>query len=214
MVPMSWDQLPSTYDAVAEVYEATFVDELADKPEDRALLQDFADGTTGPLLDLGCGPGQVGSFVRGPGRTVVGADVSPEMARLATRRLDAAVVADMRSLPFGAATFGGVVAFYSLIHLPLEELPLAMAEIYRVLRSGGRALLSAHEGEGVFEQQGFLGEAVPFVATLLGLEDLTAATRTAGLRVTTARRRDPYASEHKTVRLYMQAERPGVADPT
>jgi len=208
MVGVIWDRLPSSYDAVASEYEATFLDELDGKPQDRAMLRDFIDATTDPIADLGCGPGQVGRFVRSRGRTVVGVDVSAEMARLASRHLDGALVSDLRHLPFAGASLGGVVAFYSLIHLPREELRVALAEIYRVLRPGGRLLLSAHEGEGLIEQQEFLGHAVPFVATLFNLDELVDATEGSGLHLTMSVRREPLETEHQTGRLYIAAERP------
>jgi len=212
MVYVIWDRLPSSYDAVANQYEATFLDELDGKPQDQAMLRDFIEATTDPIADLGCGPGQIGRFVRNHGRTVVGVDISAEMAKLAARRLDAAVVSDIRRLPFVGASLGGVVAFYSLIHLRRDELDVALSEIHRVLRPGGRLLLSAHEGHGLVEQEEFLGHAVPFVATLFSLEELMTATRRSGLHLTMSRRREPLEAEHQTGRLYIAAERPSSAD--
>jgi SAM-dependent methyltransferase len=212
MVFVIWERLPSSYDAVAGEYEATFLDELDGKPQDQAMLRDFIETTTDPIADLGCGPGQVGRFVRSHGRTVVGVDISAEMARLASRRLDGALVSDIRQLPFVGASLGGAVAFYSLIHLPREELGVALAEIHRVLRPGGRLLLSAHEGEGLVEQQEFLGQAVPFVATLFSLDELVDAIRRSGLRLTMSQRREPLEYEHQTGRLYIAAERPSSTD--
>jgi SAM-dependent methyltransferase len=205
---VNWDRLPSTYDTVARAYEDAFVDELDGKPEDQAMLRDFSASTTDPIADVGCGPGQIGRFVRSRGRTVLGVDISAAMAGLAAGRLDAALVSDVRRLPVRDASLGGVVAFYSLIHLPRAELGGALAEIHRVLRPGGRLLLSAHEGRGTHEQERFLGHAVPFVATLFTLDELVDAARTSGLRVTLSRRRDPHESEHQTGRLYLGAERP------
>src|SRR5665213_374770 len=211
MVYVIWDRLPSSYDAVANQYEATFLDELDGKPQDQAMLRDFIEATTDPIADLGCGPGQIGRFVRNHGRTVVGVDISAEMAKLAGRRLDAAVVSDIRRLPFVGASLGGVVAFYSLIHLRRDELDVALSEIHRVLRPGSRLLLSAHEGHGLVEQEEFLGHAVPFVATLFSLEELMTATRRSGLHLTMSRRREPLEAEHQTGRLYIAAERPSSA---
>jgi ubiquinone/menaquinone biosynthesis C-methylase UbiE len=211
MVCMVWERLPSSYDAVASEYEATFLDELDGKPQDQAMLRDFIESTSDPIADLGCGPGQVGRFVRSHGRTVVGVDISPEMARLASRRLDAALVSDIRQLPFVGASLGGVVAFYSLIHIPREDLDVALAEIHRVLRPGGQLLLSAHEGQGLVEQQDFLGHAVPFVATLFSLDELMDAIRRSGLHLTMSQRREPLESEHQTGRLYIAAESPSLA---
>ena len=100
------------------------------------------------------------------------------------------------------------MAFYSLIHLPREELGLALAEIHRVLRPGGRLLFSAHEGEGRVEQHEFLGHAVPFVATLFTLDELIDATQGTGLHLTMFLRRAPLETEHQTGRLYVAAEKP------
>ena len=212
MVCVIWERLPSSYDAVASEYEATFLDELDGKPLDQAMLRDFIEASTDPIADLGCGPGQVGRFVRSHGRTVVGVDISAEMAMLASRRLDGALVSDIRQLPFVRESLGGVVAFYSLIHLPREELGVALAEIHRVLRPGGRLLLSAHEGHGLVEQQEFLGHTVPFVATLFSLDELMDAARRSGLHLKMSQRREPLESEHQTGRLYIAAERPLSAD--
>ena len=208
MVFVIWERLPSSYDAVASEYEATFLDELDGKPQDQVMLRDFIEATTDPIADLGCGPGQVGRFVRSHGRTVVGVDISAEMARLASGRLDGALVSDIRQLPMAGSSLGGVVAFYSLIHLPREELGLALAEIHRVLRPGGRLLFSAHEGEGHVEQHEFLGHAVPFVATLFSFDELVDATQGSGLHLTMSLRREPLETEHQTGRLYVAAEKP------
>ena len=189
---MSWDSLRSTYDLVAAKYESRFVDELKDKPRDRELLESFARSVGDPIAEIGCGPGHIGAFVGHLERLdhrVVGVDLSPAMARLAMRRLDAAVVADMRSLPFAADTFGGLLAFYSLIHLRRAELEPVLRGFFRVLRPGGHVLFSAHEGEDELERGEFLGEQAPVVATLFSLDELVGASRRAGLDVLVAERR-------------------------
>ncbi len=99
---MAWEQLGSSYDTVAGAYEQRFLDELAGKPSDRELLTAFAATTTDPVVEIGSGPGQIGAFVRAQGRRIFGLDLSPEMASLASHRLDGALAADMRSLPFPA----------------------------------------------------------------------------------------------------------------
>jgi SAM-dependent methyltransferase len=203
---VAWEQLPSSYDAVAPRYETEFLEELRAKPRDRQLLAAFAEAADDPIVEVGCGPGQIGAFVREQGRRVFGLDLSPEMTRHAIGRLDGALVADMRSLPFASTRLGGLIAFYSLIHVRRPELGRTLQEFRRVLRPGGRLLFSAHEGRGEIEQDRFLDEPVPFVATLFELDELVDATTASGLDVTVAERRSPYASEH-TVRLYIEATR-------
>lgn len=206
--PVAWDFLPSSYDTVATKYASRFGDELDHKPRDRELLEALARSVGDPVADVGCGPGQIGAFVRQRGRRVIGIDLSPEMAKLATLRLDAALVADLRALPLGSESMGGLVAFYAVIHLGRSELGAAVGEFHRVLRPGGRVVLSAHEGTGVVELDEFLHEPVPFAATLFGLDELVGACRRSGLEVTVAERRQPYAIESETVRLYVEARKP------
>jgi len=205
---MAWDDLRCSYDRVAEKYEAQFLDELSGKWIDRQLLEAFADSVDDPVVDIGCGPGQVGAYLRRWGRRVVGVDLSVEMARLAGGRLDLAAAADLRLLPFRSGQLGGAVAFYSLIHLPREELGAALIEFRRVLRPGGRVLFSVHEGQATVEQDEFLGEPVPFIATLFELTELVAAAERAGFDIVSTQRRAPYPSEFPTVRLYVEASRP------
>jgi trans-aconitate methyltransferase len=48
--------------------------ELRAKPRDRELLAAFAPSVSGPVVEIGCGPGQIGAFVRQRGRKVFGLD--------------------------------------------------------------------------------------------------------------------------------------------
>jgi predicted TPR repeat methyltransferase len=63
------------------------------------------------VVDIGCGQDRSAPSCQ-HGRCVVGLDLSGAMAALAHARLDAAVVADLRRLPFGSGQLGGLVAFY------------------------------------------------------------------------------------------------------
>jgi ubiquinone/menaquinone biosynthesis C-methylase UbiE len=203
-----WNQLARSYDQVAARYQQEFQGELSAKPWDRDLLNAFCASVTDPVVDVGCGPGQVGVYARDRGRHTIGLDLSREMAHRAAAQLDGATVADMRALPVADASVGGLLAFYALIHVRRSELGATLREFRRVLKPGGRILLSAHQGDGEMASDDFLGAAVPFVATLYELDELIAAADGAGLVVAQAERRAPYPSEHPTVRLYLEAVRP------
>jgi SAM-dependent methyltransferase len=200
-------RLRFSYDLVAAKYEERFHDELQGKARDRELLASFAGSVGDPIVEIGCGPGHIGVFVRERGRRVVGLDLSHEMAKLASRRLDGAVTADMRALPLRTAAVGGILAFYSVIHLRRPELASVLQEFHRVLRPAGRLLLTAHEGQGEVGVAEFLGEPAPLSATLFELAELTDATKAAGFDIVHAERREPYPSEGQTVRLYVEGQR-------
>jgi SAM-dependent methyltransferase len=203
---VKFSDVPASYDTLARDYEARFVDELDGKPEDRRLLDEVAAVGDGPIAEIGCGPGHIGAYVRARSRRVVGIDLSREMAALARHRLDGVAVADMRALPLASASAAGVLAFYSVIHLPRADLPVALREFHRVLRPGGRLLLSAHEGDGEIELDEFIGRPVPMIATLFRVDELTDACDAAGFRVLHAGPREHYEGEI-TTRLYVLAVR-------
>ena len=74
----------------------------------------------------------------------VGMDLSPAVGRQAQRLTGCtAVVADVRSLPFAPASFDGVLSTSTLDHFAaLEDLHRSLRELRRVLRPGGRLVLT------------------------------------------------------------------------
>ena len=138
----------ASYDAVATDYAERFGDELAAKPLDRAMLAGFAElvrsAGASPVADIGCGTGRVTAHLHALGLAVSGIDLSPRMIAVARRshpglRFD---VGSMLALDLPDGALGGVLAWYSTIHLPDERLPEALAEISRVLAPRGYALLA------------------------------------------------------------------------
>ncbi|MEV8609753.1 class I SAM-dependent methyltransferase [Amycolatopsis sp. NPDC051373] len=143
----SWlSDIRASYDTVAPSYAAQLRDTLAGKPHLRSLLGLFAELTDGRVADIGCGPGWVTAHLRTLGVDAFGLDLSPAMiafARSAHTGVPFAV-GSMTDLPVPSGSLGGVLAFWSLIHIPDAVLPTVLTHFHRALRPGGVALVGFH----------------------------------------------------------------------
>lgn len=78
-------------------------------------------------------------------RRVVGIDLSPSVVAAASRRHPGleGTVADVRDMPFAGGSFDAAVSNSTLDHLhSAEEVTVALREIHRVLRPGGRLVVT------------------------------------------------------------------------
>lgn len=156
----------ASYDRVAEDYAERVRGELAAKPLERALLAVFAelvktDGL-GPVADVGCGTGRVTAHLHAEGVDIFGIDLSPGMLAVARRghpelRFE---VGSMLALDLPDSELGGVLAWYSTVHVPDDRLPDAFAEFHRVLAPGGHLLLGCQAGDDVLHLTEAAGRTV------------------------------------------------------
>ncbi|MFE0509314.1 class I SAM-dependent methyltransferase [Streptomyces sp. NPDC058964] len=144
----------SSYDTIAKEYTDRYPDHLADRPVDRAMITAFAElagrAAPAPVADLGSGPGFVTARLHDLGVPAFGVDVSPRMVALAREahphlRFH---IGSMTSLDLPDGTLSGIVALYSIIHVPDEHLPATFAEFHRTLVPGGHVLLGFQCGDG------------------------------------------------------------------
>ena len=136
--------LPSAglYDALVASLLEPFYERVAEE-----VVADYPQG--GTILEVGSGPGRLAVSLgrMAPGLVVTGVDISPEMVERAAHRAREAGLAgrvgfevgDVGALPFAERAFDGVVSTLSLHHWP--DPALGLAEIHRVLRPGGEALI-------------------------------------------------------------------------
>jgi SAM-dependent methyltransferase len=154
----------TSYDAVAVSYADQLRDALAGEPYLRATLALFADliraAGGGPVADVGCGPGHVTAYLHGLGVDAFGIDLSPVMIDVARRdhpdlRFQ---VGSMTDLDLAEASVAGLLAFWSLIHVPDDAVPTVFGHFRRALRPGGPLLLGFHVGdESRLKTQGYGG---------------------------------------------------------
>lgn len=120
-------------------------------PSDRHLVATWADQVEGPLLDAGCGPGHWSGYFSGRGIEVCGVDQVPAFIEHARATYPSASfeVGSLDALEAPAGTFGGALAWYSLIHHHPDSIRQPLSEIARVLRPGGKLLVGFFTGADV-----------------------------------------------------------------
>jgi SAM-dependent methyltransferase len=143
----------TSYDRVAVEYSQRYKDEMDDKPFDRECLDRLARevGALGPICDMGCGPGQIARYLHRQGVPTLGVDLSANMVAEA-QRLNPEIhfhQGNMLSLPAPNDSWGGIAAFYCIIHIPREQIIEALLEMNRMLKPGGTLLITFHIGTEV-----------------------------------------------------------------
>ncbi|SDW47069.1 Methyltransferase domain-containing protein [Amycolatopsis xylanica] len=137
--------MTNSYDTLAEAYSAVNETSLNNAYYERPAMLELAGDVTGRhILDAGCGSGPLFETLRDRGATVSGFDASAGMIDMARRRLGDE--ADLRvhdltdPLPYPDAAFDDVVSSLVLHYLRDWDAPLA--ELRRVLKPGGRLIVS------------------------------------------------------------------------
>ena len=175
------DQDPDRWDRHVDAYEAMF-EPLTDGFNRVAL------GLLGPLggvdlVDVGAGSGGAALAAAALGARVVAVDASPAMvARIAVRagvvgegRGPVAQLGDAGALPFPGGRFGAALSSFGVVLLP--DPARGMAELYRVLRPGGRVAIVTWTEPQRYEAAVRLREAVTAVCGAAPMGELPAQLR-------------------------------------
>ncbi|MFC3503893.1 class I SAM-dependent DNA methyltransferase [Micromonospora krabiensis] len=157
----------TSYDTVAVSYAAQVRDALADEPYLSGSLALFADlvrrAGGGPVADVGCGPGHVTAHLRTLGVDAFGIDLSPAMVDLARRNHPDLrfTVGSMTDLDLADSSVTGLLAWWSLIHVPDDTVPRVLGHFRRALHPGGPLLIGFHTGDGTrLKTSGYGGHAM------------------------------------------------------
>jgi SAM-dependent methyltransferase len=217
MIKHKISDVQSSYDRLADEYARRIYDELQHKPMDRQLLDRFADSVRGAgmVCDMGCGPGQIASYLQACGLQVCGVDLSAGMINKA-RELNPGISFsqdDMRALTVADNSWAGIAAFYAIVNVPPDDVAVAVQEMLRVLRPGGRLLLSFHIGDDNSEiEEDVWGYGVSLGITLFRTATIAGYMRSAGFEIEEIVERDPYAPdvEYQSRRAYIFARKPPV----
>ena len=190
--PADLDAVRTSYDRVADSYvhlmQTTGMADIRRYPWLKAALDVFADavGDSGPVLDVGCGPGQVTAYLAERGLDASGVDLSPGMIEHA-RRLHPQCrfsVSSATDLELADGSLGGMLGWWSLFNLPRDVLPQVFGLFARALKPGGHFLTGTHVGEGeLLRTEAYGTEGVRWTTHRWRPEEFAALIEGAGLRV-------------------------------
>lgn len=204
------DETRAAYDLVAEDYHRLLRGHLSGNPWDRAMLDAFVAEMPagGKVIDVGCGPGRITSYLRGHGLDIDGLDLSPRMIQVAERVCPGVrfSVGSMTDLPSGSGSLDGLVAWYSIIHVPPPHLPEVLDEFNRVLRPGAAVLLAFHAGDERARLSEAYGHRIALDAYRLRPEAVSALLERAGFSIAAELVRAPRLQE-RTDQAYLFARK-------
>jgi ubiquinone/menaquinone biosynthesis C-methylase UbiE len=206
------NDLQTSYDKIAEKYVVHIYNELKDKPLDCELLDKFVERVKdkGLVCDVGCGPGHVARYLFERGVNVCGIDLSQgmiEQARLLNPEINFHQ-GNMMSLDVSNESFAGITAFYSIIHIPRQEVVDALLELRRVLKPKGVLFLAFHIGEEILHLEELWEEKINADFILFQTDEMKNYLTKAEFEIIEAIEREPYKDvEHQSRRAYIFAKK-------
>ncbi|HEX7232716.1 MAG TPA: class I SAM-dependent methyltransferase [Candidatus Binatia bacterium] len=121
-----------------------------------ALLNHLCGSGPFRILDFGCGPGRDLKFFRDLGHDAIGLDGAERFVEMARNYSGCEVwCQDFLKLELPTEYFDGVFANAALFHVPSQELPRVLKELWTTLKPGGVLFSSNPRGEN---QEGWSGE--------------------------------------------------------
>ena len=115
----------------------------------------------------------------------------------------------MMALDAPDGAWAGIAAFYSIIHIPRDDMKRALGELRRVLRPGGLLLLAFHIGDDAIHLDEWWGQKVCVDFFFFRPAEAADCLRATGFEIEEIIEREPYPDvEHQSRRAYVFARRP------
>jgi SAM-dependent methyltransferase len=116
----------------------------------------------------------------------------------------------MLSLDLHDETLAGIVAFYSIVNITREFLPIVFREMARVLQPGGQLFLAFHIGDGTTKEEELWGHPISMDFFFFQPAEIQRPLEAAGFAIEELIEREPYAPEveYQSRRAYIFARKP------
>lgn len=141
------DEVRTAYSNRAEEYSRLLGSIDSAHPSDLHLVTQWATAIDGPVIDVGCGPGQWTDHLAGHGCDVRGIDPTPAFIEHAhTAHPDCRFdVGTAENLDAASGSIAGILSWYSLIHHTPGSVHVPLKEFARALRPGGSLVIGFFE---------------------------------------------------------------------
>ena len=179
----------SSYDFLTNILTLGQAKRLRTMTIDNALLKPGES-----ILDVGCGTGAVTIPAKqrvGAAGKAAGIDPAPEMIAVALKKAHRkGLEIDFRigvieALPYPDTSFDVVTSSLMMHHLPQHLQVKGLAEIYRVLKPGGRLMIADLLGPNASSSQHVLNALAMHQGLKVGVEDLQDTLKGAGFQEVT-----------------------------
>jgi SAM-dependent methyltransferase len=137
------------YGAIAGQYIEFFGSSTQMHRSDLELITRHLSIQSGPVLDVGCGPGHLTEHLRQCGVDATGIDLVPEFIEHARATFPDGryELGSMLQLPVPDGSLAGILAWYSLIHLSPDDLDVVLTELGRAATSGATLVIGFFDGD-------------------------------------------------------------------
>lgn len=148
---MNMERVRDAYASVADLYIGMFGTSGQSHPDDLAFIGRHLSIRPGKVLDLGCGPGHLTGYLRSRGVDAAGIDAVPGfIAHARAAHPDGEYhLGSLADLDADDHSVAGILAWYSLIHLPPPDLDTVLDGFRRVMAPGGTLVVGVVTGDDV-----------------------------------------------------------------
>lgn len=162
------------------------------------------------VLDLGCGSGTTWLGGLATRFALTGIDISSGQVEAARQNVPTGTffVGDLAAVEFDDGAFDGVMALYSIGHLPVDEHAAVLARLARWLRAGGLLLASLPAEKDPGSVTDWIGGVKMYFASL-GADRYVQILREQGWRVVESRVGMAHEPEGDAAFLWVLAGAPG-----